>query len=108
MSELSLDDIQRLRRALPASDEARDIAREIAALADPSRLSLLAAIGAGDELAVGDMAAVVDRQLSAVSQHLRILRSAGVVESRRDGKRVLTSLTPRGVELLRAAFAKGA
>jgi len=76
----------------------------MAALADPNRLKLLAALDDTGELAVGDLAAVIDQRLSTTSQQLRLLRSAGIVTSRRDGQRVLTSLTSRGADLLKAAL----
>ena len=77
---------------------------EMAALADPNRLKLLAALDDTGELAVSDLAAVINQRLSTTSQQLRLLRSAGIVTSRRDGQRVLTSLTSRGADLLKAAL----
>ena len=76
----------------------------MAALADPNRLKLLAALDDTGELAVSDLAAVINQRLSTTSQQLRLLRSAGIVTSRRDGQRVLTSLTSRGADLLKAAL----
>jgi DNA-binding transcriptional ArsR family regulator len=43
---------------------------------------------------------VAERSENLVSHHLRALRSAGLVSSRRDGKMVMYSLTPDGRALL--------
>jgi DNA-binding transcriptional ArsR family regulator len=46
------------------------------------------------------LAWIAERSQNLVSHHLRALRAAGVVESRRDGKMVLYALTPAGRALL--------
>jgi DNA-binding transcriptional ArsR family regulator len=48
---------------------------------------------------------VVERAENLVSHHLRLLRSDGLVTSRRDGKMVMYSLTPVGSELLAQTLA---
>jgi DNA-binding transcriptional ArsR family regulator len=50
---------------------------------------------------------VLERAENLVSHHLRLLRSEGLVNSRRDGKMVMYSLTQRGNELLQVALAEG-
>ena len=57
------------------------------ALADPKRLCVLESL-AGGELSVGDLSATVGCQIPNMSQHLAVLRSAGLVQSRRDGTTV--------------------
>jgi DNA-binding transcriptional ArsR family regulator len=57
---------------------------------------------------VCDLAWVVERAENLVSHHLRLLRSAGLVTSRRDGKMVMYSLTERGRELLASTLAEPA
>ncbi len=60
------------------------------ALGDPSRVAILVALsGAGRERTVSQVAACCPVDMSVVSRHLRILRDAGVVEARRQGKEVL-------------------
>src|SRR5438093_11943042 len=63
------------------------------ALGDPTRLTLAAALRDGGELCVCDLAWITERAQNLVSHHMRVLRHAGVVESRRDGKMVMYSLT---------------
>jgi len=72
------------------------------ALADLTRLTIALALSAGGELCVCDMAWVCERSDKLVSHHLRQLRSAGLVASRRDGKMVMYSLTETGTRLLAA------
>jgi DNA-binding transcriptional ArsR family regulator len=81
------------------------VAGQAKGLADPTRLTLAAALADGDELCVCDLAWVLERAENLVSHHLRQLRSAGLVSSRRDGKMVMYSLTDRGRELLAVALA---
>src|SRR5919107_6033179 len=58
------------------------------ALADPKRLCVLESLAAGDELSVSDLSATVGCQVPNMSQHLAVLRSAGLVQSRRDGSTI--------------------
>jgi DNA-binding transcriptional ArsR family regulator len=75
------------------------------ALSDPTRLTLAAALGEGGELCVCDASWIMERAENLVSHHLRILRSAGIVSSRREGKMVLYSLTEAGRALLASVLA---
>ncbi|MGH7766227.1 MAG: ArsR/SmtB family transcription factor [Candidatus Binatia bacterium] len=68
-----------------------DLTRTIKALADSTRLRILAAV-AEDELSVGEIREVVDSVQSAVSRNLAILREAGFVRDRREGTNVYFSL----------------
>ncbi|MGY1801697.1 ArsR/SmtB family transcription factor [Blastococcus sp. SYSU D00922] len=66
----------------------------LAALADPVRRELVALLAHG-EVAAGDLADRFPVSRPAVSRHLRVLREAGLVTSRADGKRRLYALDPR-------------
>jgi len=71
------------------------------ALADPKRLCVLESLANG-ELSVRDLATRVSCQVPNMSQHLAVLRSAGLVTSRRDGSTVLYRLAdPRVLEAYR-------
>jgi DNA-binding transcriptional ArsR family regulator len=101
---LDLERAEALRsRRLPDAT-ARLVAGQAKALADPTRLTLAAALADGGELCVCDLAWVVERAENLVSHHLRVLRSEGLVESRRDGKMVMYSVSQRGRELLDATL----
>lgn len=54
----------------------------------------------GEELCVCDLAWVTERSDKLVSHHARVLRGAGLVRSRREGKMVMYSLTDAGRTLL--------
>jgi DNA-binding transcriptional ArsR family regulator len=62
------------------------------ALADPKRLCVLETL-AGGELSVSDLSITVGCQVPNMSQHLAVLRSAGLVQSRRDGSTVYYRLS---------------
>jgi DNA-binding transcriptional ArsR family regulator len=66
----------------------------LAALADPIRRELVALL-AGGERAAGDLAGRFPVSRPAISRHLRVLREAGLVRARTDGKRRLYALDPR-------------
>lgn len=90
-----------LRRGLPDLETLERAADAAKALSDPTRLALAVALrDAGDECCVCDMAFIVARADKLVSHHLRQLRAAGMVRSRKDGRMVLYALTERGRELL--------
>jgi ArsR family transcriptional regulator, lead/cadmium/zinc/bismuth-responsive transcriptional repressor len=74
-------------------------------LADPTRLTLTAALAKAEELCVCDLAWIAERSQNLVSHHLRALRVAGLVASRRDGKMVLYALTAAGRALLETVLA---
>ncbi len=71
------------------------------ALADPKRLCVLESL-AGGEVSVSDLSSRVGCQVPNMSQHLAVLRSAGLVTSRRDGSTVYYRLAdPRVLEAYR-------
>jgi len=102
---LDLDKAEALRARRLSLTLAEDRARQVKALADPTRLTLAAALGEGGELCVCDLAWVLERAENLVSHHLRLLRSEGLVTSRREGKMVMYELTDRGRRLLDVALA---
>jgi DNA-binding transcriptional ArsR family regulator len=71
----------------------------LAALADPTRRELLALLARG-ELAAGDLAGRFPVSRPAISRHLRVLREAGLVTCREEGRRRLYSLDPRPLRAL--------
>jgi DNA-binding transcriptional ArsR family regulator len=66
----------------------------LTALADPIRRELVEVL-AGRELAAGELAGRFPVSRPAISRHLRVLREAGLVTVRTDGRRRLYSLDPR-------------
>ena len=80
--------------------DANGVAPAIEALADPTRRAVFERLRAGP-LAVGELAAGLPVSRPAVSQHLRVLKEAGLVSDRRSGTRRLYSVEPQGLQALR-------
>lgn len=97
---LDLPKAERLREQRLSDDAARVVAKRASALGDPTRLTIALALAATDELCVCDISWVTERAENLVSHHLRALRDAGLVASRRDGKMVMYAVTPAGSQLL--------
>jgi DNA-binding transcriptional ArsR family regulator len=89
-----------MRERLLGDVVAQEAAERARALSDPTRLTLAAALREGEELCVCDLSWIAGRSQNLVSHHLRVLRSHGLVRSRRDGKLVMYSLTDEGSTLL--------
>lgn len=66
------------------------------ALAQPTRREILRLLSEG-ELSAGSVASRFDVTQPAISQHLKVLRNAGLVEDRRDGTRRLYRIRPDGL-----------
>ena len=66
----------------------------LAVLADPVRRELVDLLTRG-ELSAGELAARFAVSRPAISRHLRVLREAGLVRSRTEGRRRLYMLDPR-------------
>ncbi|MFO0582569.1 MAG: metalloregulator ArsR/SmtB family transcription factor [Anaeromyxobacter sp.] len=75
--------------------------RMLDALGDPTRRAVFERL-AGGPLAVGALAAGLPVSRPAVSQHLRVLKDAGLVIDRAEGTRRLYQANPAGLEALRA------
>jgi DNA-binding transcriptional ArsR family regulator len=73
------------------------------ALGDPTRRAIFERL-AGGPVAVGELANGLPVSRPAVSQHLKVLKDAGLVVDTRDGTRRLYQLDPRGVGALRTYF----
>jgi DNA-binding transcriptional ArsR family regulator len=73
----------------------------LTALGDPTRRAIFEQLRTGPR-SVGELAACFPVSRPAVSQHLRVLREAGLVSDRRDGTRRLYRVAPQGVAELRS------
>src|SRR5262245_10668248 len=73
----------------------------IEAFSDPTRRQLLERLRAGP-CSVGDLVDTVIVSQPAVSQHLRVLRAAGLVQVQRQGQQRIYSLDPAGLAELRS------
>jgi DNA-binding transcriptional ArsR family regulator len=93
---------EEIRGRMPGVGAAGWAAGRARMFSDPTRLLLAAALLEGGELCGCDLAWISSRAQNLVSHHLRLLRSHGLVGSRRDGKLVMYSLTDDGRALLEA------
>lgn len=99
---LDLDAAERVRRNLPDRAARAEAAGRARALADPTRLSVLLALRSGEELCGCDLAWILGRSQALVSHHLRVLREARLVDSRREARMVFYGLTAETTALLDA------
>lgn len=93
---LDLEAAEQIRAALPRPGVIEQAAATAKALADPTRLTLLLALRESGELCVCDLTWIVDRPQNLVSHHLRKLREAELVDTRREAKVVHYALTDAG------------
>jgi DNA-binding transcriptional ArsR family regulator len=70
------------------------------ALAEPRRRAILQLV-AHDELAAGEIASAFEVNRTTISQHLTVLKQAGLVRERRDGTRRLYRARPEGLAEVR-------
>lgn len=75
-------------------------------MGDPTRLVVALALDVGESACVCDLAWIVGRDERLVSHHVRLLKSAGLARSERDGKMVMYELTERGRALLAGVAAQ--
>jgi ArsR family transcriptional regulator, lead/cadmium/zinc/bismuth-responsive transcriptional repressor len=99
---LDLPHAEAVRAQLAGEDQARVAANQAKALGDPTRLRIAAALQLGEELCVCDLAWITELSQNLVSHHVRVLRTADLATSRRNGKLVMYRLTEAGQRLLAA------
>ncbi|HET7365170.1 MAG TPA: metalloregulator ArsR/SmtB family transcription factor [Burkholderiales bacterium] len=94
VAQMNMAELQ--RRALRASGLLK-------AMSNPVRLLVLCRLAEGEK-SVGELERVVDVSQSALSQHLALLRSRGLVRFRRDGQTLYYSLAGLEAPALLAAL----
>jgi ArsR family transcriptional regulator, arsenate/arsenite/antimonite-responsive transcriptional repressor len=86
-------------------DQASELARMFAALADPVRLRLLSLVAAADEVCSCDLQAPLRKSQPTVSHHTKALAEAGLIVGERRGKWVWWRVVPERLAALQAALA---
>ncbi|MEK4567007.1 metalloregulator ArsR/SmtB family transcription factor [Alkalihalobacillus sp. FSL R5-0424] len=76
------------------------IAGMLKALADETRLKIAFALSQEKELCVCDIAHIIGTSMPTASHHLRLLKSAGIAKSRKEGKLVFYTLKNQHVSCL--------
>lgn len=85
--------------SLPDEKELQDLADLFKVFGDATRIRILLSMYDGEQ-AVSEIADAVGMSTSAVSHQLKILRSAGLVRARRDGKQIFYSLADEHVHTI--------
>jgi len=75
------------------------------ALADPTRRRIVELLAQRDRTA-GEIVDEFDMSAPAISQHLKVLRDAGLVSTRAEGQTRIQTLNPRGLEEIDAWLEK--
>ncbi len=76
---------------------------QLDALGDPTRRAIFERLAKGP-LAVVDIAKTLPVSRPAVSQHLKVLKDAGLVTDRAEGTRRVYQLDPKGIAAIRGYF----
>ena len=80
------------------------LADRLKALGHPARLEILRVLAARGTCVCGEVVKVMPLSQATVSQHLKVLKEAGLIRGRIDGKNSCYCLDPRGIGELRAAL----
>lgn len=88
----------------PTIRDTEQAARLFAALADPARLRILAALAATQKC-VCDIQSAAPMPANLLSYHLKALREAGLIAGRRRGRFIDYCLTATAADLVRGALA---
>lgn len=78
---------EKIREHLPGENEIAGVSEAMKQLGDPSRLRIFWLLCHCEECVL-NIAAIVNMSSPAVSHHLRLLKSSGLIVSRREGKEV--------------------
>lgn len=73
-------------------------------ISEPRRLEILAHLGELGESPVGALAELIDISRPAVSQHLKVLKDAGMVDEHQQGRQRLYRLNAEGIAKARLAI----
>ncbi len=92
--------VEATQERLIGPDEAIGLADGFKLLGEPNRIRILYALLEAGELCVCDLAAVVGVSETVVSHSMRLLRAAGIVRNRRDGRMIYYRLDDAHVRML--------
>jgi ArsR family transcriptional regulator len=85
-------------------DEAVELARVFAALADPVRLRLLSLVAAADEVCSCDLETPLGKSQPTISHHTKALADAGLITGEKRGRWMFWRIVPERLAALRAAL----
>ncbi len=82
---VDLETLSTIHHYLPSNADLADMANFFSVFGDVTRLKMLSALSV-EELCVSDISTILDLNQTTVSHQLKILRDAGMVAFRREGK----------------------
>ena len=91
---IDADRVTHARERLPGPDDVARLTGLLSLMADPVRLRLIYALDVVDELCVGDLALALEVSEDSVTYALRLLRTSGLVVTRKQGRVVFNRLAP--------------
>ena len=101
--------VKRLRESLPEDGEVEQAAASFSAIGSRTRLLVVYCLSQADELCVCDIANALQMNLSTISHQLRLLRGAGLVRFRSEGKMAFYRLSRREIgKLVRSELQRSA
>ena len=89
------------RRGGPPTERDRETARLAKALAHPARVAIVRKLIEGGECICGAIVSDLPLAQATVSQHLKVLKEAGLVRGEVDGPRVCYCIAPEAIERLK-------
>lgn len=97
VSVVHKDLIAKAQQGIPERNKVAGLAQLYKLLGDPGRLKIMLALNTC-EMCVCDLAVLVESTPSAISHQLRLLRTARLVETRKDGKMVYYRIEDNSVQ----------
>src|SRR4051812_37312251 len=94
-----------LQAAPLADQEAAELAKVFAALADPVRLRLLSLIAASGEVCSCDLEGPLGKSQPTISHHTKALADAGLITGEKRGRWMMWTIVPERLAAVRAALA---
>lgn len=88
-------------RPVEGPEAAEDLARYAKALGHPSRVQIIRLLARQESCMYGDIANTFELAQSTVSQHLKVLKEAGLIRGTVDGPRVCYCIEPRALRRLK-------
>jgi ArsR family transcriptional regulator, arsenate/arsenite/antimonite-responsive transcriptional repressor len=100
--EVSGCEVAPLVREPLSAEGAAELAKKLKALSDPGRLRLLSVVAshAGGEACVCDLSGGIELSQPTISHHLKVLRTAGLLESERRASWVYYRVVPEALQQL--------
>lgn len=94
VSVLNVERVQQIQEQGLTPDHATALSGTLSLLSEPTRLRILYALDQVGELCVGDLSVALDVGEDSASYALRLLRTAGLVKARKEGRTVFYRLAP--------------